>query len=85
VKILFFSYSDNQGGAGKAAFTIFKAIKSNNFIKCDFLCIHKKFKESIKLVNNFNFFYLFLLRIIEKFIIFFLKLNFISLLIFLIV
>ena len=76
MKILFFSYSDNQGGAAKAAFTIFKAIKSNNFIKCDFLCIHKKFKESIKLVNNFNFFYLFLLRIIEKFIIFFFKTKF---------
>jgi len=76
VKLLFFSYSDNQGGAAKAAFSIFKALQNNNFIKCDFLCIHGKFKDSIKLVNNFNFFYLFFLRIIEKFIIIFLKTKF---------
>ena len=53
MKLLFFSYSDNQGGAAKAAFSIFKTLQNNNFIKSDFLCIHGKFKDSIKLVNNF--------------------------------
>ena len=76
MKLLFFSYSDNQGGAAKAAFSLFKSIKKNNFIKCDFVCIHKLFRESIKLVNKFNFFYLCILRLIEKFIIIFFKTKF---------
>ena len=75
MKLAFFSFSDNNGGASNAAFCIFQSVKKS-FSKCFFFCIEKNQTESLKLSNNYNFLYLNFLRVIEKIIIFFFKSNF---------
>lgn len=70
MKLAFFSFSDNQGGAAKAAFSIYKIIKKN-FSVCSFYCIHRQKNKSVKVSNSYI--YITLLRILEKILIFFFK------------
>ena len=74
MKIVFFAFSDNSGGACKAAFSIFANI--NKKIDKSYICIEKKNKASIKIVNTIHTYYLHILRLLEKIIIFFYKNNF---------
>ena len=74
MKIVFFAFSDNTGGACKAAFSIFANI--NKKIDKSYTCIEKKNKASIKIVNTIHTYYLHILRLLEKIIIFFYKNNF---------
>jgi hypothetical protein len=75
MKLAFFSYSDDHGGAAKAAFSIYKSVK-DSYSKCFFFCIDKNNKKSIKLVNYLHFFYLDFLRTLEKIFIFFFRSKF---------
>ena len=68
MRIVFLSYSDFKGGASIAAFSIFNAVKKKNFF---FLTADRKFKHSIPVYNLINKSYIFILRILEKIVIFF--------------
>lgn len=67
MRIVFLSYSDFKGGASIAAFSIFKAVKKKKFF---FLTVDRKFKHSIPIYSSINKFYISILRILEKIIIF---------------
>ena len=68
MKIVFLSYSDFKGGASIAAYSIFKAISSKNSF---FLTANKKYKNSIRIYGLLNRIHIFILRLIEKFLIYF--------------
>ncbi len=70
MRIVFLSYSDFKGGASIAAYSIFKAINKKNFF---FLTAEKKFKGSISIYNISKKLIIFVYRIIEKFLLLFLK------------
>lgn len=70
MKLAFFSFSDSQGGAAKATYSIYRSVKTS-FTKCHFLSIHKKYNKSTKAVCNLHFLYLCFLRGLEKVIIYF--------------
>ena len=68
MRIVFLSYSDFKGGASIASYAIYKSIsKKNSF----FLTVDKKYKDTIKIYNNIKKIYIFILRIIEKILIYF--------------
>lgn len=67
MKVVFLSYSDFKGGASIAAYSIFKAINNK---KIFFLTVENKYKKSISIFSNLKKFYINLLRILEKILIF---------------
>lgn len=67
MKVVFLSYSDFKGGASIAAYSIFKAINNK---KIFFLTVENKYKKSISIFSNLKKFYINLLRILEKVLIF---------------
>ena len=68
MKIIFLSFSDHKGGAAMAAHSIYKLVKSKKTL---FLTVDKKYKYSKDLHKFYSKIYIFLLRIIEKILIFF--------------
>jgi glycosyltransferase involved in cell wall biosynthesis len=68
MRIVFLSYSDFKGGASMAAYSIFNSLKKKNFF---FLTASSKHKKSIVIYNVFNKIQIFILRLIEKTLIFF--------------
>lgn len=68
MRILFVSYSDFRGGAAIAASSLFKTIKG---VKKKFLTAEKKKNFSYQIFNFFQFYYIMILRIYEKVLIFF--------------
>lgn len=68
MKVVFVSFSDFKGGASMAAYSIFKSLKKKNIF---FLTAYSKHKKSIIIYNIFNKIQIFILRLIEKFLIFF--------------
>ena len=74
MKIVFFAFSDNIGGACKAAFSIFSNI--NKKVDKVYACIEKKNKVSVKITDGIHIYYIYFLRILEKLIIYFYKNNF---------
>ena len=75
MNLFFFSFSDNKGGAAKASYLIYQSIKKVTK-NCSYLCVDKKFKDTIKINGILNSIYLFFLRILEKFIIIFFRNSF---------
>ena len=70
MKILFFSFSDNKGGAANASYSIYLGLKK--LIKgIEFLCLDKR-KQYTKLLSQ-NIYYTNFLRSFEKFLIIFFK------------
>ena len=68
MKVVFISFSDFKGGASMAAYSIFNSLKKKNFF---FLTAYSKHKKSIVIYNIFNKIKIFILRFIEKSLIFF--------------
>lgn len=68
MKVIFLSFSDYKGGASMASHSLFKAI---NYKNSYFLTVYKKFKSSIGIYSSLNKFYIYLLRMLEKVLIFF--------------
>lgn len=68
MKVVFISFSDFKGGASMAAYSIFNSLKKKNFF---FLTAYSKHKKSIVIYNIFNKIQIFILRFIEKSLIFF--------------
>ena len=76
MKIIFLSYSDFIGGAALAAHAIYKSIYQK---KIYFLTVERKHKDTKVIYNITNKIHIFILRILEKILIFFLvKKNIIS-------
>lgn len=67
MKVIFLSFSDYKGGASKAAYSIFKAVKLKNSF---FLTVYSKYKSSVEIYSLLKKIYIFNLRIIEKILIF---------------
>ena len=63
MKVVFVSFSDFKGGASMAAYSIFKSLKKKNIF---FLTAYSKHKKSIVIYNIFNRIQIFILRLIEK-------------------
>lgn len=63
MKVVFVSFSDFKGGASMAAYSIFKSLKKKNIF---FLTAYSKHKKSIVIYNIFNKIQIFILRLIEK-------------------
>ena len=68
MKIIFLSYSDFIGGAALAAHAIYKSIYQK---KIYFLTVERKHKDTKVIYNIMNKIHIFILRILEKILIFF--------------
>ncbi len=77
MKIIFLSFSDHKGGASMAAHAIYRSLESKKSI---FLTVDKKYKNTKNLHNFYGKIYIYILRVVEKILIFFfVKKNFTNL------
>ena len=67
MRVVFISFSDFKGGAAMAAYSIFSSLKKKKFF---FLTAYSKHKKSVVIYNIFNKIQIFILRLIEKTLIF---------------
>ena len=70
MKIIFLSFSDFKGGASQAAYSIFKSLNKKN---SEFLTVYSKNNDTKEIFDLAKKIYIFLLRIIEKILLFFLS------------
>ena len=68
MKIIFLSFSDHKGGASMAAHAIYRSLESKKSI---FLTVDKKYKNTKNLHNFYGKIYIYILRVVEKILIFF--------------